>query len=73
MGTVYNSLFAEVVRVNNVYNTLILFEGDMFHAANKFFGTNLQDSRLAQVFFVNKIDANKANSFPINRIKEIRI
>jgi hypothetical protein len=73
MDTGYHSMFDEVVRVNNVYNTLILFEGDMYHAANKFFGTNLQDSRLAQVFFVNKIDANKANSFPINRIKEIRI
>ena len=73
MDTGYHSMFDEVVRVNNVYNTLILFEGDMFHAANKFFGNNLQDSRLAQVFFVNKIDANKANSFPINRIKETRI
>jgi hypothetical protein len=45
----------------------------MYHAANKFFGTGLDDSRLAQVFFVNKIDANKANSFPLNRIKAIRL
>ena len=73
MDTGYHSRFDEVVRVNNVYNTLILLEGDMYHAANKFFGANLEDSRLAQVFFVNKIDANKANSFPINRTKEIRI
>ena len=73
MDTGYHSMFDEVIKVNNVYNTLILFEGDMYHAANKFFGTNMQDSRLAQVFFVNKIDANKANSFPLNRTKEIRI
>jgi hypothetical protein len=73
MDTGYHSMFDEVVRVNNVYNTLILFEGDMYHAANKFFGTNMQDSRLAQVFFVNKIDANKANSFPLNRIKAIKL
>ena len=73
MDTGFHSMFDEVVRVNNVYNTLILFEGDMYHAANKFFGTNLEDSRLAQVFFVNRIDANKANSFPLNRTKAITL
>jgi len=73
MDTEYHSMFDEVVRVNNVYNTLILFEGDIFHAANDFFGSTLEDSRLAQVFFINKIDANKANSFPLNRTKEIKL
>jgi len=73
MDTSFHSMFDEVVRINNVYNTLILFEGDVFHAANNFFGTTLQDSRLAQVFFVNRIDANKADSFPINRIKATKI
>jgi hypothetical protein len=73
MDTGFHSMFDEVVRINNVYNTLILFEGDIFHAANNFFGTTLEDSRLAQVFFVNKIDANKANSFPLNRTKAIKI
>ena len=73
MNTDYHSMFDEVVRVNNVYNTLILYEGDIFHAANQFFGRTLEDSRLAQVFFVNKIDANKANSFPLNRTKAIKI
>ena len=73
MDTAYHSMFDEVVRVNNVYNTLILFEGDIFHAANNFFGTTLQDSRLAQVFFINKIDANKANSFPLTRTKDIKL
>ena len=73
MNTDYHSMFDEVVRVNNVYNTLILYEGDIFHAANQFFGRTLEDSRLAQVFFVNKIDANKTNSFPLNRTKAIKI
>lgn len=73
MDTTYHSMFDEVLRLNNVYNTLILFEGDMFHAANQFFGSTLEDSRLAQVFFINKIDANKANSFPLNRTKEIKL
>ncbi len=73
MDTGFHGMFDEVVRVNNVYNTLILFEGDIYHAANKFFGSTLEDSRLAQVFFVNKIDANKANSFPLNRSKAIKL
>ena len=73
MDTNFHRMFDEVIRVNNVYNTLILFEGDDFHAANNFFGSTLEDSRLAQVFFVNRIDANKANSFPLNRTKAIKL
>ena len=73
MNTSFHSMFDEVVRINNVYNTLILFEGDIFHAANKFFGDNINNSRLAQVFFVKKIDAHKSNSFPLNRKKSIKI
>jgi hypothetical protein len=65
----YHSMFDEVVRVNNVYNTLILFEGDIHHCANQFFGKTKQDSRLAQVFFITKIDANKQSSFPLSRVK----
>ncbi|MBC7786425.1 MAG: hypothetical protein H7Z18_03005 [Methylophilaceae bacterium] len=73
LSTDYHSMFDEVVKVNNVYNTLIIYEGDTLHAANQFFGGTLKDSRLAQVFFINKIDANKANSFPLNRVKGIKI
>lgn len=65
----YHGMFDEVVRVNNVYNTLILFEGDIHHCANQFFGDNKQNSRLAQVFFITKIDANKESSFPLLRVK----
>jgi hypothetical protein len=65
----YHSMFDEVVRVNNVYNTLILFEGDIHHCANSFFGETAENARLAQVFFVNKIDANKNSSFPMRRLK----
>lgn len=71
MNTDYHSMFDEVLRVNNVYNSLVIYEGDTFHAANTFFGDTLADSRLTQVFFINKIDANKANSFPLNRLKAV--
>ncbi len=73
MDTTYHSMFDEIVRVNNIYNTLIIYEGRHFHAANQFFGKTLKDSRLAQVFFVSKIDAQKQSVFPLSRIKEIKI
>lgn len=65
----YHNMFDEVIRVNNVYNTLILFEGDLHHCANQFFGDKKNNARLAQVFFITKIDANKQSSFPILRVK----
>ncbi len=64
----YHDMFDEIVRVNNVYNTMIVFEGDIPHCANEFFGDSPQNSRLTQVFFVSKIEANKQTSFPISRI-----
>ena len=73
MDTSYHEMFDEVVRVNNVYNTLILYEGRHYHAANQFFGKKLKDSRLAQVFFVSKIDAQKYSSFPIRRSQAIKV
>lgn len=73
MDTSYHEMFDEVLRVNNVYNTLILYEGRHYHAANKFFGKTIKDSRLAQVFFVNKIDAQKYSSFPVKRSEMVNI
>ncbi|MDX1915757.1 MAG: DUF6445 family protein [Methylophilus sp.] len=73
MDTSYHSMFDEIVRVNNVYNTLIIYEGRHYHAANKFFGKSLEDSRLSQVFFINRIDAQKHSVFPLKRTQEIRI
>ena len=73
MSTAYHSMFDEVVKVNNVYNTLILYEGDTFHAANKFFGNSLKTSRLSQVFFINRIDAQDPNTFPLNRTKLTKV
>lgn len=73
MRDAYHTMFDEVVRVNNVYNSLIIYEGDTFHAANKFFGSTLKNSRLTQVFFVNRIDAQRQSSFPLNRPKSIKL
>ena len=73
MDTSYHSMFDEILRVNNVYNTLILYEGRHYHAANQFFGKTMNDSRLAQVFFINKIDAQKQSVFPISRVNAIKV
>lgn len=69
----YHDMFEETVRVNNVYNSLILFEGDQYHSANKFFGKTNEDSRLTQTFFIKRVDAQKHSVFPINRVKAINL
>ena len=73
METDYHHMFEEIVLVNNVFNTLIIYEGRHYHAANQFFGETLENSRLAQVFFINKIDAQKQSVFPINRVNAIKV
>jgi hypothetical protein len=50
MDTSYHSMFDEIVRINNIYNTLVLYEGRHYHAANHFFGKTLKDARLTQFF-----------------------
>jgi hypothetical protein len=73
VSTNYHEMFDEVVRVNNVYNTMILFNAQTYHAANEFFGDSLETGRMAQVFFINKIDAKGYEIFPLHRTKLIDI
>lgn len=40
-----------VDRVGNVFNRLVLYRGNMFHASVDYFGSNLEDGRLIQTFF----------------------
>lgn len=40
-----------VDRVGNVFNRLILYRGDLFHASVDYFGSNMADGRLIQPFF----------------------
>jgi hypothetical protein len=42
-----------VDRIGNIYNRLILYRGDLFHVSLDYFGTNIHDGRLFQVFFFN--------------------
>jgi hypothetical protein len=53
----YDSTEFELVDVvGNVYNRLILFDAKMIHAAPTYFGDNLQNGRLFQLFFFDLED-----------------
>jgi hypothetical protein len=41
----------EVDRIGNIYNRLILYRGNMFHASVDYFGSTYEDGRLFQTFF----------------------
>jgi hypothetical protein len=41
-----------VDRIGNRYNRLVLYRSDLFHTSLDYFGQNLQDGRLFQLFFV---------------------
>ena len=43
----------QTAMVGNVYNRLVLYKGDLFHASLDYFGKNLHDGRLFQTFFFN--------------------
>lgn len=42
-----------VDKIGNIYNRLILYRGDFFHASLDYFGSNLENGRLFQVFFIS--------------------
>lgn len=41
----------EVDRIGNIYNRIILYRGNMFHASVDYFGSTFEDGRLFQTFF----------------------
>lgn len=40
-------------RVGNVYNRLVLYRSDIYHQALDYFGNNMYNGRLFQLFFLN--------------------
>jgi len=50
-GYLDSTEFEVVDVVGNLYNRLVLFDSKMFHAASTYFGTNLENGRLFQLFF----------------------
>lgn len=51
-GGYYDSTKFDLVdSIGNIFNRLVLFDARCFHSASKYFGTNIQDSRLFHLFF----------------------
>lgn len=62
-----NDQFEEIIRVENIYNRLVLFEGGQYHGVPSFYTDNLED-RLTLVFFVQDLNVN-GDLYPILRSK----
>lgn len=51
-GGFYDSTKFELVdTIGNVFNRLVIFDARSFHAAHQYFGTDIHNSRLFQIFF----------------------
>ena len=50
-----DSQFELVDVIGNVYNRLIIFDGQIIHAASSYFGNDKFDSRLFQIFFFDAL------------------
>lgn len=61
------SEFVETVKINNVYNRLIAYDGHLHHAANDYLEEK-ENTRLTLVFFVTHLKADKT---PIHRMRSI--
>lgn len=62
-----NDQFEEIIRVENIYNRLVLFEGGQYHGVPSFYTDNLED-RLTLVFFVKECIISD-DLYPILRSK----
>jgi Family of unknown function (DUF6445) len=59
-----NSAFEETVRIGNVYNRLVCFDGYVSHSPSHYYMGD--ETRMVQVFFVHKIQSKSLT--PIQRI-----
>jgi hypothetical protein len=51
-GGFYDSTKFDLVdSIGNIFNRLVLFDAQCFHSASKYFGSNINDSRLFHLFF----------------------
>jgi hypothetical protein len=64
-----NSQFEETMRINNVYNRLLAYDGAQFHGVTNF-SNGSNKTRLTQVFFVREINSPY---FPIPSSKQVQL
>jgi hypothetical protein len=65
----HNSHFVETIKVSNVYNRLLTYDGSIYHGVPNFYDKNEKD-RLTLVFFMNNITIN---SFPIPEMRTVQL
>jgi hypothetical protein len=65
----FNNNFVETVNVKNIYNRLIAFDCNCWHAAQNFKSEN--EPRLTALFFVSLL--NSASPAPLERIRKITL
>jgi hypothetical protein len=58
--------FNEKLRVQNIFNRLVMYDANEFHAANNYYNDNEKDARLTLVFFIGGIEGTE---FPLQRMK----
>jgi len=64
----HNSMFEVTLPVSNVYNRLIVYNGDVWHKESNFCVN--EEFRLTQTFFVSSFDASSA---PLDRIQNFNL
>lgn len=64
----FDSKFVETVKVSNVYNRAIVFDANSYHGVPSY--STGTDSRLTQVFFVQKLESPLS---PIERINNLTL
>lgn len=50
----YEELFEPIDIIGNVFNRLVVYPGDQYHKSNDYFGDDVNNGRLTQVFFINE-------------------
>ena len=54
-----DDIWRKVDTVSNKFNRAVIFKGNLWHAADDYFGWDLDSSRLTQTFFFNAGDENE--------------
>jgi hypothetical protein len=62
-----NQHFIETLNVSGMYNRFVVFDSNIYHAAQDFFGDNKEESRLTLVVFFNSITGDLET--PLQRSK----
>lgn len=64
-----NEMFEETVNIKGEYNRLLMFDSRLYHGAHKYFGSDIESTRLTLVTFIKSLSSEEGT--PITRSKSI--